>query len=75
MAEMDSNQSKYHLGYKAIENMSPVELWRLRHRLTRVVGSALDLNKDTNIAIRTRYRPHKKLQIHTLMVEAYTQSK
>jgi hypothetical protein len=69
IVEIMPDKSKHFLGYKAIEDKDPVALWRLTFKLSAEMTKVLNLQADTVLCIRTRYRSEAKVQIHTLMVK------
>jgi hypothetical protein len=74
VVEITQDLSKNPHGHKSIEDSSPVEMWRLTQRLALYVERYFDVQQGTRIAIRTRYRPHKLLVIHSVMVASKAHS-
>ena len=68
--------SDYHpLGVHSIEDRDHIAMYRLTNRIARELSRRLASATGTSVAIRTRYRPLIRKQIHTVMVGTQAQSK
>ena len=75
LVQMVTPTTENTLGYSAIENESLTELYRTYNRLTHHLAHSLQVNPNTDITIRTRFRPDTKATISVILMKTQVMTK